>query len=32
LEELLRQIEGKTAEPFGAAMGLLRDGEGLGQF
>jgi LAO/AO transport system kinase len=32
LGELLRQIDGKTAEPFGAAMGLLRDGEGLGQF
>ena len=30
LGELLRQIDGKSAEPYGAAMGLLRDEEGLG--
>ncbi len=29
LAELLTQIDGKTAEPFGAAMGLLSNGQGL---
>ena len=29
LGELLRQIDGKAAEPYGAAMAMLRDGAGL---
>ena len=29
LGELLRQIDGKTAEPYGAAMEMLSDGSGL---
>ena len=29
LGELLRQIDGKVAEPYGAAMELLRDGAGM---
>ena len=29
LAELLRQIDGKAVEPYGAAMGLLANGEGL---
>ena len=29
LGELLREIDGKAAEPYGAAMELLRDGAGL---
>ena len=29
LAELLRQIDGKAAEPYGTAMGLLANGEGL---
>ena len=32
LGELLRQIDGKTAEPYAAAMGLLRNDRELGDF
>ena len=32
LSQLLRQIDGKAAEPYGAAMELLRDGTGMVQF